>query len=113
MKNILEIMGQKAVIQYDPDIDMFRGEFVGLSGGADFYAKDIDGLRNEGEISLQVYLDSCQEEEVEPFKSYSGKFNVRISPELHEKLASLAAANGESINRVVAHALENSVSQEG
>lgn len=27
---------------------MLRGEFVGLNGGADFYAKDIDSLRREG-----------------------------------------------------------------
>jgi len=46
----------KAVIQYDPKIEMFRGEFTGLSGGADFYAKDIDGLKREGRKSLKVYL---------------------------------------------------------
>ncbi len=27
---------------------MFCGESIGLNGGADFYAKDIDGLRREG-----------------------------------------------------------------
>ena len=48
MKNILRIKDRKAVIQYDPDIDMFRGEFIGLTGGADFYAKDTDSLRKEG-----------------------------------------------------------------
>ncbi len=41
----MEINGYKAVIQFDPDIDMFRGEFVGLNGGADFYAHDVAGLR--------------------------------------------------------------------
>lgn len=35
---------------------MFRGEFVGLNGGADFYAKDIDSLHKEGEISLKVFF---------------------------------------------------------
>ena len=29
--------GYKAVIAYDPEIEMFRGEFVGLNGAADFY----------------------------------------------------------------------------
>lgn len=42
MMDILEIDGYRATVQYDPDIDMFRGEFVGLNGGADFYAKDVD-----------------------------------------------------------------------
>ena len=48
MKNTMEIDGYKAVIQFDPDIDMFRGEFIDLNGGADFYAPDIAGLRKEG-----------------------------------------------------------------
>ncbi len=34
----MTINGVKAVISYDSDIDLFRGEFIGLNGGADFYA---------------------------------------------------------------------------
>ena len=62
----MEINSCQAIIQYDPEIDMFRGEFVGLNGGADFYAKDIDNLRKEGEISLRIFLDMCREDRVEP-----------------------------------------------
>ena len=70
MMNIMEIDGYQAIIQYDPDIDMFRGEFIGLNGGADFYAKDIDGLHREGKISLQVFLDMCREDGVEAKKDF-------------------------------------------
>ena len=35
------IDGYRAIIAFDPDIQMFRGEFLGLNGGADFYAKDV------------------------------------------------------------------------
>lgn len=87
MKNMLEINGYRAVIQFDPDIDMFRGEFVGLNDGADFYARDIASLKAEGEASLKVFLAMCREDGVEPGKQYSGKFNVRISPELHATIA--------------------------
>ena len=65
MMNTMEINGYRAVVQYDPDIEMFRGEFVDLNGGADFYAKDIDGLHKEGELSLKVFLDMCQEDDTE------------------------------------------------
>ena len=44
MINIMDIDGYKAVISYDPEVEMFRGEFFALNGGADFYAKDIDNL---------------------------------------------------------------------
>ena len=99
MMNIVEINGYRAVVQYDPDIDMFRGEFIGLNGGADFYAKDIDGLRKEGEISLKVFLEMCQEDRVEPRKAYSGKFNLRVSPKLHAEITARALAEGKSLNQ--------------
>lgn len=79
MMNIMEINGYRAIIQFDPETDMFRGEFIGLNGGADFYAKDVDGLRKEGEISLQVFLDMCREDGVEPRKEFSGKYNADAS----------------------------------
>ena len=34
--NTMTINGYQAVIAFDPDIQLFRGEFVGLNGGADF-----------------------------------------------------------------------------
>ena len=64
MKNVQEINGYKASFVYDPEIEMFRGEFIDLRGGADFYASDIASLRCEGAVSLQVYLDMCREEGV-------------------------------------------------
>jgi len=103
--NIMEINNYRALIQYDPDIEMFRGEFMGLNGGADFYASDIAGLKKEGEISLKVFLEMCIEEGVDPSKNYSGKFNIRIPPKLHENIANVAVSEGKSINQWVVEAL--------
>lgn len=105
MNNIMTIDGQKAVIQYDPDIEMFRGEFLNLSGGADFYASDIDGLKREGRQSLKVYLDMCKEKGIEPYKYYSGRFNVRMSPDLHAAIVCKAAAQGKSLNDLIVEAV--------
>lgn len=105
MKNIMEIEGHKAVIAFDPDTGMFRGEFLGLSGGADFYAADVEGLLREGMNSLKVYLQACQERGVTPYKHFSGRFNVRISPDLHAEIVSAAEASGMSLNQWVEKAL--------
>jgi predicted HicB family RNase H-like nuclease len=105
MKNMMEIDGHKAVITYDPDIGMFRGEFVGLSGSADFYATDVEGLANEGKTSLNVYLQACEERGVAPYKQFSGRFNVRISPNLHADVVAAAEASGMSLNQWVEKAL--------
>jgi len=107
--NTMIINGQKATISYDESMDMFRGEFIGLNGGADFYAADIAGLHREGEVSLNVFLDMCREDGAEPYKAYSGKFNVRIAPELHADVAAIAKSKGESLNQFVAETLEQAV----
>jgi predicted HicB family RNase H-like nuclease len=96
--NNMTINGYDAVISYDPEINMFRGEFVGINGGADFYANTVDDLRKEGELSLKAFLEMCVEDGVEPRKQYSGKFNLRVPPVLHQRLATQAAAHGKSIN---------------
>ena len=107
MMNMMEINNYRAIVQYDPDIEMFRGEFVGLNGGADFYASDIKGLKEEGKISLKAFLEMCTEDGVEPRKNYSGKFNVRIPPELHADIASVATAEGKSLNQWVVETLSD------
>ena len=104
--NTMEINGYRAIIVYDPEIEMFRGEFSGLNGGADFYAKDIETLKKEGEISLKVFLDLCAEDGVEPKKEYSGRFNVRVPSALHADIASAAAADGKSLNQWIADTLD-------
>ena len=100
--NVLEINGVKAVIAFDPDINMFRGEFIGLNGGADFYATDIEGLRREGETSMKVFFEMCVEEGVSPYKKTSGRFNLRLPQELHDKAVTLAKASGKSVNAWIA-----------
>ncbi|MDD5267810.1 MAG: type II toxin-antitoxin system HicB family antitoxin [Methylococcales bacterium] len=110
MINQMTINGVKAVITYDSDIDLFRGEFVGLNGGADFYAADAEGLRREGEISLKVFMDACKEDGVEPFKTYSGKFVLRIPPEDHATVSRAAIAAGKSLNQWAVEVLKQAAS---
>ena len=103
--NTMTINGYQAVIAFDPEIQMFRGEFVGLNGGADFYATDVDGLRHEGEISLRLFLEACEKRGVEPRKHFSGKFSLRLDPASHEAAAIAAAAHGQSLNQWATEAI--------
>lgn len=99
MQNTMMIDGHQAVITFGPEIQMFRGEFLGLNGGADFYAKDVEGLQREGKLSLKVFLEACAEDGVERRKSFSGKFSLRVDPSIHEAATIAAAAHGKSLNQ--------------
>lgn len=108
MINTMNIDGQQAVIVFDPELDMFRGEFIGLNGGADFYSCDVKGLHREGAISLRVFLETCAEKGIEPRKNFSGKFVLRVDPEIHQAAALAAAAHGQSLNQWIAEAIKSS-----
>ena len=107
--NIMTLDGYSAKIEYDAELDVFRGEILGLTGGADFYGKNPKELRAEFKKSLQVFLEVCREKGIEPRRNYSGKFNLRIPPELHEQLAIAAQAEGKSINALAQEALRQRV----
>ncbi|MDO8827736.1 type II toxin-antitoxin system HicB family antitoxin [Methylophaga sp.] len=107
--NMMEIDGYKAVIKFDPEIEMFRGEFIGFTGCADFYANNIQALKNEAEKSLQIYLDACNYRGINPTKQFTGRFNVRISPLLQERLTLTAESKGISLNRLVEEVLNLNV----
>ena len=107
--NVMTVEGYHAKIEYDEELDLFRGEILGLNGGADFYGKSPKELRTEFKKSLQVFLDVCKEKGIEPRRNFSGKFNLRISPKLHERLAIEAQAQGKSINTLAQEALQERV----
>jgi len=110
MMNVMEFDGgHKAVIAYDPEIEMFRGEFFGLNGGADFYAKDAEGLKREGEISLRVFLDMCEEDGVSPRKA-SGKFALRLDPDVYAQAGLAAKAQGMSLNQWISQVVREAAS---
>jgi predicted HicB family RNase H-like nuclease len=107
--NVMTLDGYHAKIEYDAELDLFRGEILGLSGGADFYGKNPRELRTEFRKSLDVFLAVCREQGIEPRRSFSGKFNLRIPPELHEQLAITAQAEGKSLNALAQEALRERV----
>ena len=77
--SLMTLDGYKARIDYDEETEQFRGEILGLAGGADFYGSSIEELRREFRRSLDVFLEVCAEKGIEPRREYSGEFNLRIT----------------------------------
>jgi predicted HicB family RNase H-like nuclease len=81
-------------------------EFPSLSWLADTQDKALKGIRK---LMTDVLLDMGINGEIipEPFacKHYSGKFMVRVPPDVHRKLAIQAAEAGVSLNRIASSKL--------
>jgi len=56
-------------------------------------------------------MDACQEDGVEPFKEFSGKFVWRIPPEDHAAVSRAAMASGKSLNQWAVEVLKQAASQ--
>ena len=112
MNNIMTFENNyKAVITYDPEIEMFRGEFIGLNGGADFYAKDLEGLKQEGKASLDMFLQMCEADGVSPRKAVSGKFALRLDDKTYTAATVTAASEGKSLNQWIVDVVRHAVQQ--
>lgn len=103
--------GYHAVIHsIDLDANLIAGRVAGLTlDMVTFYASTPAALQCEFEASLDAYLEGCAEDGVSPEKPASGVFQVRVSPDTHRKLITKAQLRRESLNAVVAEALEGAV----
>ncbi len=76
-------------------------EFPGLSWLAVTPEEALRGIR---QVVAEVVVDLKRNKEVVPeplaTRQYSGKFQVRVPPELHRRLALEAAESGVSLNRL-------------
>ncbi|HKK68187.1 MAG TPA: toxin-antitoxin system HicB family antitoxin [Bacteroidales bacterium] len=81
-------------------------EFPSLSWLADTPEKALKGIRN---LVADVLLDMGKTGEPVPesiaIKRFSGKFMVRVPPDVHRKLAIQAAESGISLNRIASSKL--------
>jgi predicted HicB family RNase H-like nuclease len=109
--NITTLFTYQTKIEYDGELDLFRGEILLLNGGADFYGKSCKHIRAQFKRSLQVFLEVCEEKGHRATLFFSGKFNLRTTSELHETLAIKAHGEGKTINTLILEALQEQVAQ--
>ena len=98
MMNYKEYLGQ---ITYDDKAKLFHGEVIGLKDVITFQGTSVKNLEKAFKDSIDDYLAWCKERGEQPQKMFSGNLRVRISPELHSKLAQTASLKGLSLNSFI------------
>lgn len=106
---MMKYKGYIGHVEYDDSAKIFHGEVVGLSDIITFQGRSVDELEQAFKDSVDDYLNWCRERGEAPEKTFSGTFNLRISPELHAKLAVQAKTRGTSLNSFVTEQLQHAV----
>ena len=95
---MMEYKGYFAKVEFDDEADIFHGEIINLRDVVTFQGQTVEQLRKAFRDSIDDYLEFCAERGEEPEKPYSGKFMVRVEPELHKTIALKARQDGTSLN---------------
>ena len=105
----MKYKGYEAKIEYDDEDRLFVGRVVNTKDIIAFDGTSVEELEQSFQAVIEEYLEDCKAIGKKPEKPFSGKFNLRISPELHRKIALLAAKQNVSLNTFVEQTLEKVV----
>ena len=106
---MMEYKGYNAAIEYDDSARAFHGRVLGIRDVVNFYGDNVDDLEKDFRVSVDDYLEFCEELGREPQRPFSGKFVIRIDPGLHQQVYTLAHVSGVSMNEWVASSIASSV----
>lgn len=109
--NTLKYKGYIGSVAYSETDKVFFGKIEGIDGLVNYEGESVAELTTAFEQAVDDYLIFCEGHGVKPDKSYTGTFNVRISPVTHRELALIARAAGISINAFVKQVLDEAVKQ--
>ena len=105
----MKYKGYTGHFDYDEDADLFHGKVLGIRDVVTFQGRSLDELKTALQDSIDDYLEMCEKHGKEPDKPFSGRFSLRISPELHEKAVSASMAVHESLNTWITEAIKNTL----
>jgi predicted HicB family RNase H-like nuclease len=105
MENTFEYEGYIGQFRYEAGDEAFHGTVVGLRDVIHFQGTCVSELRQAFQESVDDYLQWCRDEGTEPEKPYTGRFIVRLPPELHRKISVRAKVAGQSLNQWVTETL--------
>jgi len=105
----MEYRGYFAKVVFDEDANLFHGEVINLRDVITFEGETVNELKQAFQDSVDDYLRFCSERGEDPEKPYSGRFVVRVEPELHKTIAIEARKRGQSINSLVSEAISKAI----
>lgn len=106
---MMEYKGYVGHVGFDDEAEIFHGEVINTRDVITFQGKTVDEIKQAFRDSVEDYLEYCAKLGQEPEKPFTGKFMLRIPPDLHRKIFVAAKQSGESINAWIKEQLTHSV----
>lgn len=108
----MEYKGYIGAVEIDEDAGILHGEIINIRDVVTFEGRSVEELQQAFRDSIEDYLEFCAQRGEDPEKPFSGKFVIRVPPELHRRAYIKAKLADKSLNRWVKEVLETAVQQE-
>ena len=105
----MKYKGYTGRVEYDDEAKIFHGEVIDTKDVITFQGTSVNEIETAFRDSIDDYLEFCQTRGEKPEKPFSGKFVLRVPPELHNKLYIQAQKSGKSLNTWVVDVLKDVV----
>ncbi|SKB94286.1 Predicted nuclease of the RNAse H fold, HicB family [Soonwooa buanensis] len=93
-------------VEYSETDKILFGKVQGIRGLISYEGQNVDELEQDFKNGIDDYLEECKMKGIEPQKSYTGAFNVRIPSDMHGKAVLKANELGINLNAFVKTAIE-------
>ena len=93
---MMEYKGYIGRVEFDDEAGLFHGEVINTRDVITFQGTSVDEIKQEFQISIDVYLEFCVEQGKTPDNPHSGHLVLDIAPEL--QTAMIQAAKREHKN---------------
>ena len=94
-------------VEFDEEAEIFHGEVSNTRDVITFQGTSVEEIKKEFVESIDCYIEFCEERGESPERPFSGKFNVRLDPELHRVAFIAAKQAGISLNKWVTKAIKH------
>ncbi len=109
--NTITYKGYIGSVEFSDEDNSLFGRVLDLPDDTliSYEGETVSELRDDFHGAVDDYLALCEREGREPRKSYSGSLNIRLTPDIHSRVAALARQAGISINAFIRKAVENQI----
>lgn len=97
--------GYTANVFYSDEDECFVGKVMGIRDSITFDGESVQEIQTAFREAVDFYLET----NANPQKPFSGRFMLRLPPDVHARAAMRAAREGKSLNQWAVDTLERAV----
>jgi predicted HicB family RNase H-like nuclease len=107
MSQMMQYKGYEGSVLYSAEDNILHGKLQGIRDFVIYDGKDLETIKKNFRGAVDEYLAFCEAEGKTPNIPFKGNLNVRLTKELHQKVARFAEEHDRKLNTVINNAVEH------